>query len=500
MFQRGGESWLRRSFHAALRQAHRTTRYPIAAQHRSENLPATALPASSNSPIPNFPLPNFIFFFLKLGSCDILKFTIRPIDSTRAVGTGSGGRLQLSGAYSVTRFAYAVVLLAIPGFAQVQMASNPRLIGTDMAILEAGEVRKDLPCSVTPTKPILGFDLKFHSGYDVSVPLRDLAGSDNLLTVLFRVTTDAHKDEPAYFSQKIRVPSLEEDARGDAYLQGFFDLGEGAYHVDLLMRDRAERVCSFYWDHEASLTGKDKSIGMMIPAGSVSQAEGEDFKNETPIERSSDSPVSIKLLVNFAPQNPHSNALRPADTAALVSILRNLSRQPNIGKFSLTAFNMQEQRVIYRQEGSDKIDFPALGKAVNGVTLGTVNIKQLGQKHGDADFLAELIRSELGGTEHPDAVVFAGPKVMLDSNPSKDALTPESDVQFPVFYMNYNLNPSAVPWQDAIGRAVKMFHGTEYTITRPRELWNSVTEMVNRVVKLKQQARQAAVSAAGQQE
>ncbi len=390
---------------------------------------------------------------------------------------------------------------ALSAFGQIQMASGPRLVNTDMAVLEADEVRKDLPCSVTPAKPALGFDLKFHSGYDVSVPLKELAGTDNLLTVLFRVTPDSHKDDPIYFSHKIRVPSLEEDARGDAYLQGFFDLGEGAYHVDLLMRDRAERICSFNWDHEATLTGKDKTISMVLAPGSVVQADGEDFKDEIPVTRVTDAPVSIKLLVNFAPQNPHSNALRQADTAALVSILRSLSRHPNIAKFSLTAFNMQEQRVIYRQEGADKIDFPALGKAVNAVSLGTVTIKQLSQKHGDADFLAELIRSELGVTgERPDAVVFAGPKVMLDSNPTKDAITPATEIQFPVFYMNYNLNPQAVPWQDAIGRAVKLFHGTEYTITRPRELWNSVSEMINRVVKTKQQARQASVSAAGHQE
>src|SRR5882724_10534627 len=102
-------------------------------------------------------------------------------------------------------------------FGQIQMASGPRLVNTDIAVLEAGEVRKDLPCTVTPAKPALGFDLKFHSGYDVTLPLKELAGSDNLLTVLFRVVPENHKDDPAYFTQKIRVPSLEEDARGDAY-------------------------------------------------------------------------------------------------------------------------------------------------------------------------------------------------------------------------------------------------------------------------------------------
>jgi hypothetical protein len=49
--------------------------------------------------------------------------------------------------------------------------------------------------------------------------------------------------------------------------------------------------------------------------------------------------------------------------------------------------------------------------------------------------------------------------------------------------MNYNLNPQAVPWRDSIGHAVKLFKGTEYTISRPRDLWFSVTEMVSRIVK-----------------
>src|SRR5205814_10219244 len=59
-----------------------------------------------------------------------------------------------------------------------------RLFTQDAAILEAQETRKDIPCTVTPVKPMLGFDLKFHAGYDVSVPLKELAGSDNQLTMV----------------------------------------------------------------------------------------------------------------------------------------------------------------------------------------------------------------------------------------------------------------------------------------------------------------------------
>src|SRR5512146_2126379 len=89
-----------------------------------------------------------------------------------------------------------------------------RLFSSDAAVLEAREVRKDLPCTVTQIKPQLGFDLKFHSGYEVSFPLKELAGSENTLTMVFKVTPDDKPDEPVYFSQRVNVPAIDENAGG----------------------------------------------------------------------------------------------------------------------------------------------------------------------------------------------------------------------------------------------------------------------------------------------
>src|SRR5580658_4590717 len=69
-------------------------------------------------------------------------------------------------------------------------AGTVNLIGNDAAILDSGETKKDLPCTVTPVKPLLGFDLRFHSGYDIRIPLRELAGDGDILTIIFRVTSD----------------------------------------------------------------------------------------------------------------------------------------------------------------------------------------------------------------------------------------------------------------------------------------------------------------------
>jgi hypothetical protein len=361
-----------------------------------------------------------------------------------------------------------------------------QLNNSDVAVLETQEVRKDLACTVEPVKPALGFDLRFHGGYDINVPLHDVAGNENLLSILVRVTPDARKDEPIYFVQRISVPKLPEDAKGEAVLGGLFDLGEGKYHVDLLMKDRSERVCSFYWDAEASLADRDKEIQPAIAAGAVERAEYEQFNEEPPVERASGKPLNIKILVNFAPQNSSLSSLRPIDTLALVTVLRRLSREPQFGRFSVVAFNVQEQRVLYRQSSAERIDFPALGRAIQSVEPGKVDLKQLSQKHGEVSFLADLIKREIAN-DHPDAVIFAGPKVLLDDSVPEEDLKPlASDVTFPVFYMNYNLNPQAVPWKDAIGKAIRSFRGVEFSISRPRDLWFAVSEVVSRIVKSNQ--------------
>jgi hypothetical protein len=324
-----------------------------------------------------------------------------------------------------------------------------------------------------------------------------MAGGENMLSIIFRVEQQNHRDQPLYFVQRVRVPSIEEDAKGDAYLQGAFDVGEGQYHVDWLMRDRTERVCSSYWDSEAAIVSKDRPMTLAINPGSIQPANAEQFKEEPPVQRvSNEAPLNVKVLVNFAPQNSLSAALQPVDTSALVSILRTIVRDPHIGKFTLVAFNMQEQKVLYRQERADRIDFPALGAAINALNLGTVDLKQLGDKHGDTDFLTDLVRKEVVASpqNHPDALIFAGPKVMLDANVPEDSLKETGGVDFPVFYMNYNLNPQAVPWKDAISHTVKFFRGTEYTISRPRDLWFAVSEMVSRIVKSRNAKQTASIS------
>ncbi len=386
------------------------------------------------------------------------------------------------------------LVLYLPATAQTVMNGNGgpiRLFGTDMAVFEMKEARHDLPCHVTPSnKALVGFDLKFHAGFEVTVPLKELAGQENILTIIFRVAPLETPDSPVYFTQKIRVPEIEEEAKGEASLYGGFDLGEGKYHVDWLMRDRSERICSNYWDVDAALTNKESQMAMVIPPSTIRASDQESFKDEPPIERTSnDEPINVKILLNYAPQNPRSTVMRSLDTTALVSILRSIVREPKIGKFSLVAFSMASQQVLHRQENVDRLDFPALGDALNKMKLGTVDLSKLAIKHSETQFLSELIRAELGGTNKAEAIIFAGPKVMLEQNVEAETLKEVGSLDYPLFYLNYNLYPAQIPWRDSISHAVKYFKGQEYTISKPRDLWLATSEVVNRIVKTRSTTR-----------
>jgi hypothetical protein len=361
-----------------------------------------------------------------------------------------------------------------------------RLVQTDWATLELQEPRKDLPCTVTPGKATLGFDLRLHAGYGVSVPLKELSGLENRLTIVFRVAPEGKKEQATYFWQRFRVPPIEEDAKGDTYLEGGFDLGEGKYHVDWLMRDQAERVCSFYWDVDSALSDRDKDVNLELPPGKVAASNVESFREDAPVERAQAEPsVRVKVLVNFAPPNSNSAVLQPLDRNALLSILRSITRDPRVGRFSIVAFNLQEQRVVYRQDDASRIDYEALAQALDSLNLGTVDVKRLGQKHGETQFLADLLQRETSAGSTPDALVFAGPKAILEQNVPGEDLKKVGQMSYPLFYMNYNLHPEMVPWRDAIGNIVRFFRGTEYTITRPRDMWFAVGEMISRIVQAK---------------
>jgi len=241
--------------------------------------------------------------------------------------------LALSGAWAQS---------VIPG---VGPQGPRRLKPADEAVFDLGESRNDLSCSVAPSKPELGFDFLFQTGYRLSIPIRELTGPENLLTIVFRVVALNHEDEPVYFSQRFRVPAIQADAPGNVMLEGQFLLGEGTYHVDWLVRDFNERVCARTWDLNAKVGAKDGLLTEAL-AQNVIQPVESTFVEESPVTRGqSNLPLNVKVIVNFAPQSLGATTLSPSDRNGLVSILRKIGRESRIDSYSIVACSVQAQRV-----------------------------------------------------------------------------------------------------------------------------------------------------------
>src|SRR6185312_14279961 len=132
------------------------------------------------------------------------------------------------------------------------------------------------------------------------------------------------------------------------------------------------------WDISATVNGKDQDMKMTIAPNDVEASNPEFFSPEPPVERRPDGdPLKVKILINYAPQDGNSAAMAPVDASALISILRTIAREPRIMKFSIVAFNLNDQRVVYRADDLDEINFPELGKQLQSVKLGMVDYRHL---------------------------------------------------------------------------------------------------------------------------
>ena len=368
---------------------------------------------------------------------------------------------------------------------------RPPLNATDLSIFDEEEELEELSCRVDKIDPILSFDFRFHAGYNLEIPLDELSGEHNRLTMIFRVTPTEPEGAPFYFVQGIRVPSIPEDAEGDTELSGTFDLGEGKYDIAWMARDAHGNRCTDYWDLEADLSRGQQDIQMEIAPGTAEESRGRQFLPEPLTERTPGASRHIKFLVNVAPQDQDSSALQSLDTLGVIMMMRRMMRNPEFTRFSVVAFNMEDQEIFYRQPETDEIDFPSLGKAVRKVEPGTVKLDTLEDKHSETKFLRDLILKEMEppaeGGGAPDVIIFAGPKHLLDDNIDDDDLKPlAKQVHIPVFYVNYNLIPKEVPWRDGIGNAIRVFDGKEYAVHRPRDLQEAIADMVDRIVNSKQ--------------
>ena len=232
----------------------------------------------------------------------------------------------------VQLISFMTILTATAARSQTLMAPaghQLNLIPSDAAVLDSRAFRTDLPCVVKPLNPQLGFDLAFHSGYEVNIPFGQLAAPEERLTIIFRVTPQNKPDQAAYFEQKFRIPEVYATTKGKAEFHGNFVTGEGAFQIELLARDRSERFCASHWQIVADTNIKGRHGITPLTPGLVQPEVADLFARGAPVKPEERRPLNVLVFLNLSPQSSTMSALPQTEIEALFSILRRVPRASN---------------------------------------------------------------------------------------------------------------------------------------------------------------------------
>ena len=179
--------------------------------------------------------------------------------------------------------------------------------------------------------------------------------------------------------------------------------------------------------------------------------------------------------------NPRSPKLRVWDRAFLVESLSSLLEQIPCTSVRLRAFNLDQQREIFRQDQFDDAGFQKLEDALQALELGTVSYQVLQQRQGWREMLLRYAHEELIAAEPSDVAIFLGPWTHHLGAFAHDA-TPGRETPNPHFYyFEYFPFWMRAHSPDALGMLTKRLDGTVYELASPADLARSVQKMLARV-------------------
>lgn len=356
------------------------------------------------------------------------------------------------------------------------------LYPADAAILSGGSNRNDLDCRVEPLEPRLDFDLKYRAGYLVHLAAEAIAPSGTSLRVLFRVyPLDAPNADPVYFQQRLRFPSRNVEDTGTAQFRGLYFLGPGRYQVDWLMRNSQGHVCSAHWQMRAPTPGHTGRLAAAARTNWIASFRQDTFAEEPPVLRRGigERLTHVWLLVNLAPLNRERFKLSDYELESIMAMLRSLHREPSVGLFSLTAFSAIDRQVVYSAKRHTRLDFGALGEAIDAMAPGLVDVQALADPDGEWRFLADMLQTAIEAEgERPDAVVFLGPKIGREGR-IPDGMLDLAVSSVPLFQFLFDRNPQSYPWEGAIESALKPLGLIVRNIIRPQDFGNALEDLLH---------------------
>jgi len=374
------------------------------------------------------------------------------------------------------------VALAFPARAQAPL--TPEQTERASRLLDETAPGERLGCDIEPRKPLLDFTFRFTAAFIIRCPWKEFGGKESTALILARVTPEGRAPvlltsmyhlramPPALLAgNNIRKLKTEVDA------SGAFAVGAGRYLVEVLVQDNRNRICRKRWRIKAG--GRELAkVPVVLEANSVAPLRVNLWEGTA----GGGKGLRLTVLLHAAPVNPRTFKLRAWDQALLLDFLSSLLQQIPCQSVRLVAFNLEQQREIFRQDRFDPSGFGKLQQSFHDLELGTVSAQVLKQHQGKAELLAGLANQELIGPQPADAVIFLGPSSRVDQKIPREMMKARETSAPQFFYFEY-----IPPWlrgrefPDSIAYLTRARDGTVAKIHSPGELAQAIQKMLRQV-------------------
>jgi hypothetical protein len=343
-----------------------------------------------------------------------------------------------------------------------------------------------LDCLIDHVKPFLDFAFRFEAGYVVRCPVKLFDGQAAHLVIHTRVTPAS--GEPVLFGEEYATPGIPTDMRArtnirhlNSYFEmsGGFTLGEGDYSVDLLVVDSFDRLTRSHWKLKAARAHGEQDIQVTMRTLTAAPLASRPWDGKL-VEKGQG--FRLTVLLDAAPREASALRLRAWDRVFLLDSVASLLRQIPCESVRVVAFNLDQQREIFRDDHFDRAGFRRLSRSLRELELGTVSYSVLKTQQGWADLLANMTNMEVNAENPSDAVIFLGPVTRIMQKVPPSNLTParnNSPRFFDLEYIPYWRAGSEFP--DAIHHVTVSRNGTILKVHSPAELARGIQRMLEQL-------------------
>ena len=342
---------------------------------------------------------------------------------------------------------------------------------------------KTLNCFIEKFSPVLDFALRFQVGYVVHCRPSLFEGRKTTVQTYLRVTPSGKA--PVLLAAAYALAAIAPDTaaatklaslKQDVGMSGAFSVGEGDYSVEVLVTDDRSRVCRKLWKMHVAADHSQRRVHLAIPPLTVEPFDRTSWEIQ-PSQKNTG--LRLTILLDAAPIRPYESSLHAWDRSFLLESLYSLLRQVPFKSIRLVAFNLEQQREIYRRDSFDGAAFLPLSHALREMETASISVEALKSRNSPR-FLSNLTNRELAEENPADAIIFLGPASPMDVEIGADWLTALKPSSPPFFYFKY----LGRAFPDSLQRLMAAVNGKTFQFLSPPELDQAIQKML---AQLKQQ-------------